>query len=99
MSKNDTINIMDGSKLVDKRGVLEIFFVIYKNEWECLFNLLSKKRDVILNRAKDYCENDKERLKEQARDKYRNLSEEEKNKKENMGKIDTAICLKKKNKD
>ena len=40
-----------------------------------------KKRDVILNRAKDYCENDKERLRERARDKYRNLSEEEKNKK------------------
>ena len=39
------------------------------------------KRDVILNRAKDYYENDKDRLREQARDKYRNLSEEEKNKK------------------
>ena len=35
--------------------------------------------DVILNRAKDYYENDKERLREQTRDKYRNLSEEEKN--------------------
>ena len=34
--------------------------------------------NVILNRAKDYYENDKERLREQARDKYRNLSEEEK---------------------
>ena len=33
---------------------------------------------MILNRAKDYYENDKERLREQARDKYRNLSEEEK---------------------
>ena len=31
-----------------------------------------------LNRAKDYYENDKERLIAQARDKYRNLSEEEK---------------------
>ena len=41
-----------------------------------------KKRDVILNRAKDYYENNKERLREQARDKCRNLSEEEKNKKE-----------------
>ena len=38
-----------------------------------------RNRDVILNRAKDYYENDKERLREQARDKYRNLSEEEKN--------------------
>ena len=36
--------------------------------------------DVILNRAKGYYENDKERLRVQARDKYRNLSEEEKNK-------------------
>ena len=35
----------------------------------------------MLNRAKDYFENDKERLREQARDKYRNLSEE-KNKRE-----------------
>ena len=41
-----------------------------------------RNRDVILNRAKDYdendkdyYENDKERLREQARDKYRNLSE------------------------
>ena len=31
---------------------------------------------MILKRAKDYYENDKERLREQARDKYRNLSEE-----------------------
>ena len=46
-----------------------------------------RNRDVMLNRAKDYYENDKERLREN------------KIKKENMGKIDTAICLKKKNKD
>ena len=43
-----------------------------------------KNKDVILNRAKDYYENDKERLKEQARDKCRNLSEEEEIKEENM---------------
>ena len=36
---------------------------------------------MILNRAKDYNENDKERLRTQARNKYRNLSEEEKKKK------------------
>ena len=58
-----------------------------------------RNRDVILNRAKDYYENDKERLREQARDKYRNLSEEEKIKRENMEKTDTAICLKKRNKN
>ena len=34
-----------------------------------------RNRDVILNRAKDYYENYKERLRGQARDKYRKLSE------------------------
>ena len=42
--------------------------------------------DLILNRAKDYYENDEERLREQARDKFRNLSKEEKNKKREYGK-------------
>ena len=45
-----------------------------------------KNRDDILNRAKDYYDNDKKRLREQARDKYRNLSEEEKNKKKRIWK-------------
>ena len=44
-----------------------------------------KNGDVILNRAKYYYENDKEKLRKQARDKYRNLSEEEKNKKREHG--------------
>ena len=44
-----------------------------------------RDRDVILNRAKVYYENGKERLRLQARDKYRNLSEEEKNKKREYG--------------
>ena len=58
------------------------------NSIECnsvdLFHYQKKKtkktRNVILNRllCKDYYENDKERLRQQARDKYRNLSEEEK---------------------
>ena len=34
-----------------------------------------KNRDVRLDRAKDYYKNDKERLRQQARGKYRNLSE------------------------
>ena len=42
----------------------------------------------MLSKAKDYYKNNKDRLREQARDKYRNFSEEEKNKKENMEKID-----------
>ena len=32
MSKNDSVNIMNGSSLVDKRGILSIFFITYKNE-------------------------------------------------------------------
>ena len=58
-----------------------------------------RDRDVILNIAKDYDENHKERLREKARDKYRNLSEELKIKKENMEKTDISICLKKRQKD
>ena len=38
-----------------------------------------KNRDVGLNKAKDYYKNNKVRLREQARNKYKNLSEEEKN--------------------
>ena len=41
---------------------------------------------LILNRVKDYYENDKERLVQQARDKYWNLHEEQKNKRDNMEK-------------
>ena len=52
-----------------------------------------RNRDVILNRAKYFYENDKERLREQAGHKYRNLSEEEKNKKREF-----TICLRKRNK-
>ena len=58
-----------------------------------------KNRNVILNNGKDFYKNNKERLKEHARNKYRSLSEEENNKKENMGRIGIIICLKKKNKD
>ena len=42
-----------------------------------------RKRDVIVNKAKDYYKSNRERLREQA---YRNLSEEEKYKKREHGK-------------
>ena len=46
-----------------------------------------RNRDVILNRAKDYYENNKELLRERERrkTKYRELSEEEKNIKKEYG--------------
>ena len=37
-------------------------------------NYYQKTRDVVLNKAKDFYKNNKVRLREQARDKYRNLS-------------------------
>ena len=43
-----------------------------------------KTREVIRNRAKDFYENDKERLRVQAGDKYINLSEEEKKQKKGI---------------
>ena len=56
---------------------------MYKNEWVKL-----RDRDVILNRAKDYYENDKERLREQATDKTETWLKKTKTKKENIQKTD-----------
>ena len=44
-----------------------------------------ENRDVILKRVENYYENDKKKLREQARYNYRNLSEEHKNKKRECG--------------
>ena len=69
------------------------------SEYAYLTYCPKKNRKVILNRAKDYYKNDKERLRDRARDKHRNLFEEEKNKKGNPLRIDIATCLKKRKKD
>ena len=45
-----------------------------------------RNRDVILHRAKDHYENDEERSREQARNKYRSLLEEAKKQKERIWK-------------
>ena len=50
------------------------------------------------NRVKDYYENNNERLRVQAGDKYRNLSKEQKIKKDNMEKIYVAVYLKRRKK-
>ena len=54
--------------------------------------------EIMLNRAKDYYENNKERLREQARNIETYLKKIKK-KRENMEKIGTRICLKKKSKN
>ena len=53
----------------------------------------------MLNRAKDYYENDKERLRVQARHKYRNLSDKEKKKKREYGRNRCCNMSEEKNKD
>ena len=65
-----------------------------------------RNREIMLNKVKDCYENDKERLRVQARNKYRNLSEddkdlseEDKKKKREYRKIDIIICLKKRSKN
>ena len=79
MRKDDAINIINGSDLVDNRGVsLKKVLLHIKLSESAYLTYYQRNLDVILNRAKDYYENDKDRLIEQARDKYRNLSKEEK---------------------
>ena len=52
------------------KGVFyKVFFIIYKNEWVRWLTYYQRNRNG--NKAKDYYENDKERLREKARDKYR----------------------------
>ena len=69
-----------------KEVFLKFFLLYIKMRENTNWTYYQRNRDVILNRAKDYYENDKKRLTGQARDKYRNLSEEEKNKKREYGK-------------
>ena len=57
-----------------------------------------RNRDVILNGAKDYYKSDKERLRDNGRDKYRNYLKKKKIERENMEEIIIIICLKKRNK-
>ena len=93
MSKDDTINIMSDSNLVDKMINIKMSEC---NSVDLIY--YQRNRNVILNRVKDYYENDKERLRQQARDKYRNLSEEGKNIKKEYGKKDNADVWRKKTK-
>ena len=84
----------------EKNWIITIFLLLYIKWVKQL--IIKKNRNVILSRAKDCYKNDKERLRDNARDKYRQVSEEEKNKKRdgrNMKEIDIIICLKKRNKN
>ena len=73
MSKNDAISIMNNSNLIDKKGFFIIF--LYKMSEITYYQY---NRDIILNRAKGYYKNNKELLRERAKNKCRSLSEDEK---------------------
>ena len=88
MSKDNATSIMNNSNLVNKKAFCN-FLIIYIKMSNLTY--YPRNRDLMLPRAKGYYENDKERLKKHARNKYRNLLEED-NKKINMEKIDTTIC-------
>ena len=55
-----------------------MFFLLYIKMSKTTY--YQRNRDIILNRAKGYYKNEKERLRDNASDKYRNLSEEKKQK-------------------
>ena len=64
MSKDDAISIMNNYSLIDNMAVLYIFFIIIIYKKWVVWIIIKKNRDVLLNRAKAYYENDKERLRE-----------------------------------
>ena len=65
MSKDNAISIMNNSNLSDKKSVLWFFLLYIKKMSDSTY--YQRNRDLILNRAKDCYENDKERIKKQAR--------------------------------
>ena len=56
----------------------KIFFIIYIKIDETTYYQKNNNRETVLSRAKDYHENNKELLTDKVRNKYRELSEEEK---------------------
>ena len=57
-----------------------------------------RNRYVVLNKAKDYYKNNKERLRNKQDINTETYLKKKKIKKENMGKIDIVICLRRKTK-
>ena len=76
MNINDVINIMKIFNLNEKSGIVINFLSYMKMSDKTTY--YRKNWGIIPNRAKEYYENNRERLRQQARNKYRSLSEEEK---------------------
>ena len=60
MSKDNAINITNNSNLIDKVCVLQFFLLYIKMSNATYYQ---RKRDVTLNRAMDYYENNKKKIK------------------------------------
>ena len=68
MSKNDAISVMNNSNLNEKNWIIINFFSLYI--WKMSETTsYERNRDVILNRAKDYYESNKELLRERERER------------------------------
>ena len=79
MSKNDAISIGNNSNLNERSRLSESFFLAQMQEKKSSYYRKNKER--LLEKAKQCYENNKERLQEQAKNKYRELSNEKKDKK------------------
>ena len=69
MSKRKAKSLMSESNLIEKMGILYIFFYFLIINKMNNTTYYQRNRDVILNRTKEYYKNDKERLRVKARDK------------------------------
>ena len=67
MNKRKAKNLMNNSNLIDKKGVLYYFLLYIKMSDSTNLTYYQRNRDVVLNKAKDYYKNNKERLREQAK--------------------------------
>ena len=95
MSKDDAIDIMKNSDL--KKVDYYILFLLCIKISETTY--YKRKTKVILNRGKEYYENNKEALREKAKDKYKELSDEEKKVKRECGRNIYHNMSEEKNKD
>ena len=72
ISKDNVIDMINNATLIKKMGILKknfyffcfLFFIIYKMNSTTYYQ---RNKDVILNRAKEYYKNDKERLKRKSK--------------------------------
>ena len=73
VSKDDAISVLINSNLSEESRSISLLYLKMSET-----TYYQRNRDLILGRAKRYYENDKERLRDKARDKYKELSKEEK---------------------